>query len=146
MGATAITGDFVLDYLPPKSFLVSLADERHKTPRYPCYHPPNPNHCFRGVYDGFNDLLDMVQQHDGDDNTEVHNRIAVLIESLILKPGVPLKRDDNQRDATPSALLLTASIHRHMLITSRVTIMYILRYCTMTLLTISKAEKMRYDS
>ena len=38
-GGGAATGDFVLDYLPPKSFLVSLADERHKTPRYPCYHP-----------------------------------------------------------------------------------------------------------
>jgi hypothetical protein len=89
-----------------------LPDYRKKTrnPAYtslPCA-PPNPNHCFRGVYDGF-DLLDLVKQH-GDGNPENHNRIAILIESLISKPGVPLQRDDNQRDAKPE--LLAVSIHR----------------------------------
>jgi len=77
----------------------------------PCA-PTNPNHCFRGVYDGFGDLLDLVRQHGLHDNFEVYNRIAALIESLILKPGTPLQRDgDNQRDVEPA--LLTVSIYRH---------------------------------
>jgi len=72
--------------------------------------PPDKQHCFRGVYDGFDDLLKLAQQH-GDDYEGLHNRIAVLIESLILNPGVPLQRDNDHQNALPIMLKLT--VHRH---------------------------------
>lgn len=71
--------------------------------------PPDKQHCFRGVYDGFDDLLKLAQQH-GDGCKVLHNRIAVLIESLILNPGVPLQRDNDHSNALPTTLKLT--VHR----------------------------------
>ena len=83
--------------------------------------PPDKQHCFRGVYDGFDDLLKLAQQHGdgalmkltyqrGDGSKELPNRIAVLIESLILNPGVPLQRDnDHNKNVLPSMLKLTTT-------------------------------------
>ena len=90
-----------------------LAEHRHKS-RNPAHSelscsPPNKQHCFRCVYDGFDDLLELAQQH-GDGYSGIQNQIAVLIESLILKPGVPLQRDGNHRDALPT--ILQVSVHR----------------------------------
>eukprot|EP00986_Skeletonema_menzelii_P021279 scaffold33859_cov166-Skeletonema_menzelii.AAC.2 len=87
--------------------------ERRKKERNPAHSElscsPSKKQCFRGVYDGFDNLLELAQQN-GDGHTELHNRIAVLIESLISKPGVPLQRDGNDRNVLPSMLINT--VHR----------------------------------
>lgn len=65
----------------------------------PCS-PPDKNMCFRGVYDGYNDFLKMARNLVPDyeamrrePKDEVVNRIALLLESLIVHPETPLKSD-----------------------------------------------------
>ena len=67
--------------------------------------------CFRAVHDEFDDLLHLAKQK-GHEDIELHNRIAVLIESLLLKPGVSLHRGDIGHTIEPE--MLQVSVHRHM--------------------------------
>ncbi len=74
--------------------------------------PSDPNHCFRGVYDAFiDDLLPLAKQK-GEDNPLIHNRIAGIIEQLLLNPGIPLQKKDYGRDEL-NPTMLTPSIFRH---------------------------------
>ena len=93
--------------------ITGVLKEHRKKSRTPAHSelscsPPNQQ-CFRGVYDGFDNLLELAQQH-GDGDTALHNQIAVLLESLILKEGVPLQRDGIDRNVLPSMLQVT--VHR----------------------------------
>ena len=102
---------------PYLSKITPFLPDRRKKSRDPKYSslsctPSDPNHCFRGVYDAFiDDLLPLAKQK-GVGNPVIHNRIAGIIEELLLNPGTPLQKKDYWRDEMKPTML-TPSIFRH---------------------------------
>ena len=102
---------------PYLSKIAPFLPDRRKKSRNPKYSslsctPSDPNHCFRGVYDAFvDDLLPLAKQK-GEGNPLLHNRIAGIIEQLLLNPGIPLQKKDYWRDES-NPTMLTPSIFRH---------------------------------
>ena len=102
---------------PYLSKITPFLPDRRKKSRNPKYSslsctPSDPNHCFRGVYDAFiDDLLPLAKQK-GVGNPLIQNRIAGIIEELLLNPGIPLQTKDYLRDEL-NPTMLTPSIFRH---------------------------------
>ena len=83
--------------------------KKNRFPKYttlPCS-PPNKQLCFRGVYDGYSDLL-----RDGIETRE--KKIALILESLILQPDVQLSPEiTTQLDDTVEPNILERSVKRN---------------------------------
>ena len=83
--------------------------KKNRFPKYttlPCS-PPNKQLCFRGVYDGYSNLL-----RDGIETRE--KKIALILESLILQPDVQLTPEIiTQLDDTVEPNILERSVKRN---------------------------------
>lgn len=102
---------------PYADYLRPVLPPHRKTGRVPNYTslpcaPPDDRYCFRGVYDGYDFLLDDARAT----KRVAMNKIGLLIESLIANPGgagpaatpESLRSDDGDREPD----LLAASVNR----------------------------------
>lgn len=94
--------------IPPFTEIEPILTRDRKKSRSPSFDslscaPPNKNMCFRGVYDGFDDLVSDAHK-DHPDVHSIFSRIAVLFESLILHPEAPLSPEILLEEIEPTLL------------------------------------------
>lgn len=105
--------DEISDFLQP----------HRKLSRLPSYStlscaPANKNLCFRGVYDGFNDLVDNAHKVIGQQKGEalpgdyLYDKIALLLENIILYQNATLPTLEDGEESKPKLLAPSTKRYR----------------------------------